>query len=305
MRWGLIAILSLAAALGLGASASGGASSSAPRVTVFGDSVADSLNYVPEARSLLGEGLDLRLELTPCRKLVPIGCAYMGARPPSVLAIVKGSTLAQLGNVVVVDVGYNDPANNYDTDMPQVVEELLARGVGHIVWVTLREQIDDYRTINQIIRTQARRWPQVQIADWEAASRGQDWFGPDGLHLNPEGALALAKFLRPYILAACGAPCQPEGPPAPQAPRSVRPPSLRGTPVVGRPLRCLPGSWSGARPIVIAYRWLRDGRVLAGAAGGSRKLRRADAGKLVACRVWASNSAGAMQATSKPLRIRR
>ena len=291
-----------AAALAAG---SGGATSSAPRVTVFGDSVADSLNYVPEARSFLGEGLDLRLELTPCRKLVPVGCAYMGARPPSVLTIVKGSTLAQLGNIVVVDVGYNDPANNYDTDMPQVVEALLERGVGHIVWVTMREQIDDYRTINQIIRIQARRWPQVQVADWEAASRGQDWFAPDGLHLNPAGAVGLAKFLRPYVLAACGAACQTAGLAPAEAPRNVRPPSLKGIPVVGRLLTCLPGSWSGARPIVISYRWLREGRVLAGAAGRSRRLRAADAGRLVACRVWASNATDATQATSKRLRIRR
>jgi len=79
---------------------------------MFGDSIADSLNYVPEARELLGDGLDLRLELTPCRKLVPIGCAYMGSRPPSVLDVVKSSTLTGLGNIVVVAVGYNDPENN-------------------------------------------------------------------------------------------------------------------------------------------------------------------------------------------------
>lgn len=285
-------------------SAAGGVTGLGPRVTIFGDSVADSLTYVPDARSFLGEGLDLRLELTPCRKLVPVGCAYMGARPPSVLDLVHSSSLAQLGNIVVVDVGYNDPANNYDTDMPQVVEALLGRGVGHVVWVTMREQNDDYRTINQIIRTQARRWPQVQVADWEAASRGQDWFGPDGLHLNEAGAIGLARFLRPYVLAACGAACQTANPSPPQAPRSVRPPSLHGTPVVGRLLTCVPGTWAGPRPIVVSYRWLRGGRVLAGAAGHSRRLRPGDTGKLVACRVWASNSAGAAQATSRALRVR-
>ena len=285
-------------------SAAGGATSTAPRVTLFGDSIADSLEYVPEARKLLAEGLDLRLELAPCRKLVPLGCPYMGVRPPSVLAIVESSTPASLGDIVIVDVGYNDPANNYDTDMPQVVEALLAKGVGHIVWVTMREQDEDYRTINQIIRTQARRWPQVQVADWEAASRGQDWFNPDGLHLNGDGAIGLAKFLRPYVLAACGAACQTVSTPVPQAPKSVQPPSLRGTPAVGRLLTCAPGTWSGPRPIVLSYRWLRGGRVLAGATSHSRKLRRGDAGKLVACRVWASNAAGAAQATSKALRVR-
>ena len=130
------------------AAALGGTGADGPRVTIFGDSVADSLNYVPDAMAYLGEGLDVRPELTPCRKLVPVGCVYMGGRPASVLAVVKASTLAQLGNIVIVDVGYNDPANNYETDMAQVANALVERGVAHVIWVTLREQTDDYRTIN-------------------------------------------------------------------------------------------------------------------------------------------------------------
>jgi hypothetical protein len=304
MRRGLAAALLAGGLFTLGlASAAGGVTGAGPRVTMFGDSIAESLDYVPEARRLLGDGIDLRLELAPCRRIVPQSCPYQGVRPPSVLDIVESSTPASLGDIVIVDVGYNDPANNYDTDMPRVVEALLARGVAHIVWVTLREQNDDYRQINAIIRTQARRWPQVQVADWEAASRGKDWFAPDDLHLNADGAIGLATFLRPYVLAACGAACQTAGSPAPQAPRSVRPPSLRGTPVVGRLLTCVPGTWSGPRPIVISYRWLRGGRVLGGAVGRSRRLRPRDGGKLVACRVWASNSSGATKATSKGVRV--
>jgi hypothetical protein len=290
------------AAVVLGAGG-GAAAESAPRVTVFGDSIADVLEYVPEARAFLGDGLDLRLELAPCRKLVPIGCPYMGSRPPSVLDLVQASSLLQLGSIVVVDVGYNDPANNYDTDMAQVVEALLDRGVGHIVWVTMREQNDDYRTINAVIRAARARWPQLEVADWESASRGHDWFNVDGLHLNAAGALGLAKLLRPYILSACGAACQSSGAAPAHAPRIVRRPSLRGTAVVGHTLRCLPGYWKGPRPIVFSYRWLRNGKVLAGALERSRKLRTADAGRLIACRVWASNATGATRATSRPARV--
>ena len=104
------------------------------------------------------------------------------------LDIVKASSLSQLGNIVIVAVGYNDPANNYETDMAQVAIALVDLGVAHVIWLTLREQTDDYRQINATIRDQARRWPQVQIADWEKASRGKDWFNEDGLHLNADGA---------------------------------------------------------------------------------------------------------------------
>jgi hypothetical protein len=269
---------------------------------MFGDSVAESLAYVPEARELLEEGIDLRLELASCRKLVPPGCSYQGARPPSVHSIVESSSLAQLGNIVVVDVGYNDPANNYETDMAQVANALVTRGVGHVIWVTMREQTEDYRQINEVIRTQARRWPQVQVADWDGASRGKDWFNPDGLHLNAAGALGLATLLRPYILAACGSACQTVSPP--RAPKNIRLPVLRGTPVVGHLLSCRQGSWTGTRPIVFSHRWVRNGKVIAGAHGSSRRLGAADGARFVACRVWAGNASGAAQATSKALLVR-
>jgi len=304
MRSGLaLAVLLLGlAALPSSAQSAGKDSVDGPRVTIFGDSIATSLEYVPDALAYLSEGIDLRDELTPCRKLVPVGCPYMGQRPPSVLNLVKSSTLAQLGTIVIVDVGYNDPANNYETDMAQVANALVDRGVAHIVWVTMREKTDDYRTINDVIRAQAPRWPQLQVADWDAASRGKDWFNSDGLHLNADGARGLAGLLRPYVLAACGWACG--GPPSANAPRNVHRPSLAGTAVVGRKLTCRSGSWSGAKPIVLSYRWLRNRKVLAGLHENSRLLVQADRGRLVACRVWAANSAGVGQATSKALRVK-
>ena len=255
---------------------------------MFGDSIADSLNYVPEAQELLGEGVDLRLELTPCRRLVPVGCVYRGTRPPSVLDIVKSSTLAQLGNIVIVAVGYNDPANNYETDMAQVAGALVERGVGHVVWVTLRAEKDDYRQINEIIKARAPRWPELRVADWEAWSRGKDWFNPDGLHLNADGAVGLATLLRPFVLTACGSACEDAGT---KAPRNVRLPSLRGTPEVGRTLTCRPGAWTGTGPIVFSYRWLRGTKVLTHAVGSTHVIGRSDRGRTISCRVWAGTPA--------------
>src|SRR5215831_4344384 len=108
MRWGLAVALCVLAAAAPLALAADGASPTPPRVTMFGDSVPDSLQYVPEARQYLGNGLDLRLELISCRRLVTPGCAYQGGHPESVLDIVSVSPLASLGNVVIVDVGYNE-----------------------------------------------------------------------------------------------------------------------------------------------------------------------------------------------------
>jgi len=297
----LVAVLLGVAVASSAAKGAGPAPGAGPRVTIFGDSVADSLNYVPDAEAILADGFDLRLELAPCRKLVPVGCAYMGSRPSSVLDVVRSSTLAQLGNIVIVAVGYNDPENNYETDMAQVANALVDKGVGHIIWVTLREQTDDYRQINRIIEAQASRWPELRVADWESASRGKDWFNPDGLHLNAAGAVGLAEMLRPYVLTACGSPCQDL---SPGAPRNVRLPSLGGKPAVGRTMTCRTGSWTGPRPIVFSYRWLRGARVLTHAVGNTRVLTRADRGHTVACRVWAGNIVGITAATSNAVVVR-
>jgi hypothetical protein len=281
-----------------GSPGGGAGPGSGPRVTTFGDSVADSISYVPEARQILGAGIDLRLELMPCRKLVPAGCAYMGARPPSVLDIVNASSPASLGDTVIVDVGYNDPENNYDSDLGTVVAALLAHGVTHIVWVTLKEETDDYRQMNAIIRDRARREPRIAIADWDKASRGKDWFNQDSLHLNADGAIGLATLLRPYVLAACGSPCTTDVPPK-QAPKNVRPPFLRGTPVVGKTLTCVPGRWSGSRPIAFSYRWLRDDTPILHETTATRTLKSVDRGHGLSCRVWAANANGSTTAISK------
>ncbi len=183
------------------------------RVTLFGDSVADVLEYVPEARQYLGQGLDLNLQLAVCRRLVQLSCPYMGVRPPTVLDLVRAAAKGDFGSVAVVDVGYNDYVDIYGDDMTQVVRALLDKGVEHIIWTTLHESRDDYRVINQTIRATAAIFPQVVIADWSRVSEGRDWFNSDGIHMNAGGALGLAQLLRPAILALCGDPCQSVPPP--------------------------------------------------------------------------------------------
>jgi hypothetical protein len=165
--------------------------------------------------------------------------------------------------------------------------------------VTMRETSDDYRQINGIIRDRARREPRITIADWEAASRGKPWFNPDGLHLNAEGAFSLAALLRPYVLAACGSSCVAQGPIGSDLPRDIRPPALRGTPVVGSTLTCSPGTWAGTRPIVFSYHWLRNRSPIHSDTAPTKLVRKADRGHSLACRVWAANTSGATSATSR------
>jgi hypothetical protein len=101
----------------------------------------------------------------------------------------------------VIDVGYNDYASRYASDLNRIMRALRRRGVDTVVWVNLREVRADYRKINAEIRAARKRWPELRIADWNARSKGRPWFADDGLHLNHSGAWGLADLIRDTLLA--------------------------------------------------------------------------------------------------------
>jgi lysophospholipase L1-like esterase len=171
-----------------------------PRVTFIGDSVAASLLYVDDATRRLRKGFDLHLELKVCRRLVATSCTYQGETPATALQVIESSGSA-LGDAVVIMVGYNDSASTYRSGLDQVMRALVRAGVDGVVWVTLGESRDNYRLINGVIRKAASRYARLTVADWASLSNGKDWFGSDGLHLEPDGAVALARLIRSKLLA--------------------------------------------------------------------------------------------------------
>jgi hypothetical protein len=190
---GALALVGSAAALAHDASKT--------RVTVIGDSITASFDYVPAARRYLGKGLDLRSDAVVCRRLVATSCPFQGSTPSTALEVV-GSKRSALGPVVVVNVGYNDWPAVYDVD--RVMRALKAAGVRSVIWVTLREATSYagvYAQSNARIRRAASRWKSLTVADWNTYSRGKAWFREDGLHLTTSGALGLARLLRPLVLA--------------------------------------------------------------------------------------------------------
>jgi hypothetical protein len=199
------------------AACAGPAEADPPRVTMIADSVADVLLYNPAPLQTLSQGLDLQILAQPCRKLVDPGCpAENSDHPPSALDTIQQMGSA-LGPEVVMEVGYNDFYDSYVAGFDTVMNALVAAGVQHVVWVTLVENQGTWAQINQVIRAAPARWPQVTVADWAPVAAGQPWF-VDAAHLNYQGAVAFASFLRPYIVSACGAPCAPPPPPPPSPP---------------------------------------------------------------------------------------
>jgi hypothetical protein len=146
----------------------------------------------------------------------------MGSTPPSVLDSVRAAGPG-LGDVLVVDVGYNEGSHTYQEGMRQVIGAALAAGVKGIVWVTLRETLDIYSSTNVAIRSEAKRWRQVHVADWESYSSGRPWFRDDGLHLNSAGAEGLADLIRPLVLRAARGACAGKGAGTPAGAKACKP----------------------------------------------------------------------------------
>lgn len=197
-RWRVALVVAMGVSLAAGASLDtpGGAQAAAPpRVTVIGDSVATSLEYTQTARAILADGVDLRLELAPCRRVGQSSCPYDGVRPPTVVDLVPALGDA-LGQTVAVAVGYNDYEAAYAGDLEDALAALRKAGVTRVLWLTLHEARSSYATMNDAIRAAATRHPELTVVDWQVYSRSHpDWFQPDGIHLRTDGAEAMATLV--------------------------------------------------------------------------------------------------------------
>lgn len=93
---------------------------------------------------------------------------------------------------------------------------------------------------------------------------------------------------------------------APQPPSNQSPPSVSGTPEVGRSLTGADGSWSGEAPLLLSRQWMRcnpAGDVclpVSGAESVSYTLTSGDVGSRMAFRVTAENDLGSLTVTSLP-----
>lgn len=178
------------------------------RVTLIADSVSDAIPGDTTALATLEQGIDLQLQIAPCRTIAGVSCPYGNGPPPTVLDVVH-QLGTQLGTTVIVEGGYNDPADQFADHVSQALQALHDAGVKNIVWLTLRVVPEDsqYTSMNAALRTTAAADPAVTVVDWDAAAAGHDdWFQPDGIHLFGGGAEALAGLLHSTLVTLGVAP---------------------------------------------------------------------------------------------------
>jgi Putative Ig domain len=172
----------------------------APRVTLIGDSVMTAVLWYAAPLSIMEQDIDLRMEVAVCRTLEGESCPDNGVRPPTLLDLV--ATLGPaLGQTVIVVVGYNDPPDTFPQAVEDSIEALLRAGVTRILWANLTEARPLYPAMNQELVDAARSHPELTVLDWDGYSRNHpEWFQNDGIHLLPEGGIAMATFLHDALM---------------------------------------------------------------------------------------------------------
>lgn len=111
-------------------------------------------------------------------------------------------------DLVVVELGYNDEASAMPDRIDAVMETLVARGVGTVLWVTMSErrmsgEVPRYALANEALRDARGRWPQLIVIDWNEASSSEasDRWYSDDVHLTTTGQAEFALWLREEILS--------------------------------------------------------------------------------------------------------
>lgn len=180
----------------------------APHISLVGDSTLTGVRWYADYGAL--ERYNFVFNAESCRRTIEQSCiSREGYRSENVLATVRDLD-GELGEVLVVMSGYNDPEVTIDDAVEAVVDEARDQGVGHVVWLTLRtgddvaysdpqqqSSVDTFRTYNEeLIDAASSSSGYLQVADWDAFSRGaDDWFEYDGVHLTPAGVDHLTDYL--------------------------------------------------------------------------------------------------------------
>jgi Stage II sporulation protein len=114
------------------------------------------------------------------------------------------NSLAPGTDLVVVELGYNDPGGDYGKKIDQIMFALRAKGVQRVGWVNVSTRKNPvYANVNNALQNARARWPELVVFDWNSASGGdaRDRWYTDGVHLSNTGQSEFALWLRGQIFS--------------------------------------------------------------------------------------------------------
>lgn len=180
----------------------------ATHISLIGDSTLTGVRWYADYGPLTRFNFVLSAE--SCRRTFEPSCiSREGYRSATAIQAMK-NLHGELGEVLVVMSGYNDPIGSIDDAIDAVVDEAREQGVDHVVWLSLRtsadvdysdpqeqSSINTFREYNEQLFAAASDSDEfLQVADWATYSNGASaWFEYDGVHLTAKGADAVAVYI--------------------------------------------------------------------------------------------------------------
>ncbi len=131
---------------------------------------------------------------------------FITKTPPSPSGVQVAAGLPSNLDLAIVELGYN-PSSNMAADIDAMMRALTQRGTKRVIWVNMAEirtgsgGSSYYGAANAALQAARNRWPNLAIADWNAASAAAGvervrWVSSDGVHLTTTGQAQFALWLR-------------------------------------------------------------------------------------------------------------
>jgi hypothetical protein len=195
-------VLACVAALAAGARPAGAGAPAVPHVLVIGDSVGTGITWHTDAVTVAEQGLQIDWQVAVCRRLIGVSCvdSVTGEQPSTAVGLIDA--MPSVPETVVVEMGYNDYEGTFAQGVDETMQALVARGATHVLWLTLHTARDPYPALNVLLGDAAKRWPQLELVNWDAWAYGHaaDWFQDDLTHLKDAGGIAMAHLIHGSVV---------------------------------------------------------------------------------------------------------
>ncbi|MBF6601216.1 MAG: acetyltransferase [Dehalococcoidia bacterium] len=184
------------------ASASQSESSAASASLVYGPTAPAPARPLPAAASTRVTAIGDSVMLGAAQALAAVTPgiyvdAAVGRQVYAAIALMRQLEASQrLGGIVLIDMGNNGTFS--DAQFEEIMS--VAGPTRRVVFVNLKEPRSWEATNNAVIARGVARFPNAVLVDWYGASIDRpELFYSDSIHLRPEGAVAYAALIAPYI----------------------------------------------------------------------------------------------------------
>ncbi len=143
-----------------------------PKVTLIGDSVADAIRGRQRARCRRCSKGKRRAadRALPERRRGQL--SRQRRRPTDRSSSSSSRSGRRLGPYVVVEVGYNEPQDEFGQDVENALAAFHTAGVQHVWWLDMRASVGPYPELNETLATEATAHADyLSVIDWDGYSK--------------------------------------------------------------------------------------------------------------------------------------